>query len=138
VTNSSLAWGSFALRGEPATEPGVAGGVAVLPGRGATWINNEIPHLLLIEITLWVSIAFHSILGSTTRRRASATPSTTLSGQLAVHAPALSGTSGILFIFYHIATLRWQWTFLVPGGAEWSHHFSASTLAAALQGSTDG
>jgi succinate dehydrogenase/fumarate reductase cytochrome b subunit len=44
---------------------------------------------------------------------------------------------GILFIFYHIATLRWQWDFLVPGGAEWSHHFSASTLAAAMKGSTD-
>jgi succinate dehydrogenase / fumarate reductase cytochrome b subunit len=50
----------------------------------------------------------------------------------------LSGYLGFLFIFYHVATLRWGWTFLVPGGTEWSFRYSASTLAAALHGSTAG
>jgi succinate dehydrogenase / fumarate reductase cytochrome b subunit len=45
---------------------------------------------------------------------------------------------GIFYIFYHVATLRWGWTFLIPGGTQWDHKYAASTLAMALQGGGDG
>lgn len=137
VTNSSLFWGKAGLRGEHAELSLADGGVYYFQ-KEVLWINQQVPHLLLIEITLWVSIAFHSILGlyyATTGQRNT------------VHYPhmdnwrytlqRISGYVGIFFIFYHIATLRWGWTFLVPGGAQWSHHYSASTLAAALRGGAD-
>ncbi|MEO1717206.1 MAG: hypothetical protein AAFR76_08855 [Planctomycetota bacterium] len=138
VTNSSLAWGGFALRGKHEDLTKLEGGTAYF-WHEVEWINTSIPHLLLIEISLWASIAFHSILG--------VYYATTGKNNLDRYAyqdnrrykwQRLSGYVGILFIFYHVATLRWQWTFLVPGGAEWNHHFSVSTLAACLRGSYEG
>jgi succinate dehydrogenase / fumarate reductase cytochrome b subunit len=103
------------------------------------WINNEVPHLLLIEITLWVSIAFHSLLGLYYARTGkSNTTRYAYQDNRRYTLQRWSGYIGILFIFYHVATLRWGWTFLVPGGTRWSHDFSASTLVAALQGSKEG
>ncbi|MGP1272815.1 MAG: hypothetical protein ACTS22_05735 [Phycisphaerales bacterium] len=138
TTNSSMAWGGMALRGE---HPGLSlqeGGAAYFYDE-VEYINTQIPHLLLIEITLWAAIAFHSVLGvyyaltgkSNTDRYA-------YQDNRRYKWQRISGYVGILFIFYHVATLRWGWSFLVPGGTQWSHHFSVSTLAAALRGSTDG
>ncbi len=132
TTNSSVLWGAINTR---ADAEGLARGVATFQHEVA-WINN-MPGLLLIEITLWVSIGFHSVLGVVYA----------LSGKPNVRLYAYrdnwrytmqrwTGYIGILFIFYHVATLRWGWSFLVPGGAQWSHHFAASTLADALRGST--
>ena len=134
VTNSSLFWGKAGLRGEHAELSLAEGGVYYFQ-KEVAWINEQVPHLVLIELTLWGSIAFHSLLGlyyATTGKRNT------------VHYPHMdnwryslqrwSGYFGILFIFYHVATLRWGWTFLVPGGAKWSHDFAASTLALALRG----
>lgn len=138
TTNSSLAWGRFALRGE-GEGLSVAEGGAKYFQHEVTWINEQVPHLLLIEIVLWVSIAFHSILGlvyATTGR--SNVKHYSYQDNWRYTLQRLTGYVGILFIFYHVATLRWGWTFLVPEGARWSHNFSASTLAAALQGSTEG
>ncbi len=131
LTNSSVVWGSFALR-HPGPED--LGGVAYF-NEEVAWLNSQIPHLLLVEITLWASIAFHSILGvvyaltgsnNVARYRFAANKRYALQ--------RLSGYVGILFIFYHVATLRWGWTFLVPGGTRWEYQFSASTLALALRG----
>jgi succinate dehydrogenase / fumarate reductase cytochrome b subunit len=137
VTNSSIAWGAFAARGEFAGASVRDGGVAYF-NKEVAWINEQVPHLLFIELTLWVSIAFHSILGV----YYAATGKSNIDrykyqGNWRYNLQRLSGYIGILFIFYHIATLRWGWTFLVPGGAQWSHHFAASTLAAALRGGTE-
>lgn len=138
VTNSSLAWGGFANRGKHEDLTKLEGGAAYF-WHEVEWINTGVPHLLLIEVTLWAAIAFHSILG--------VYYATTGKSNIERYAyqdnkryvwQRISGYVGILFIFYHVATLRWQWTFLVPGGAEWNHHFSVSTLAAALRGSYDG
>ncbi len=137
TTNSSLAWGSFALRGEPAKEAGVLAGGAQYFQEEVHWINTGIPHLLLIEITLWLAIAFHSILGiyyATTGK--GNTKHYAYQDNWRYTLQRLSGYAGILFIFYHVATLRWGWP-IVPGGASWNHHFSASTLAAAMKGSTE-
>lgn len=138
VTNSSIAWGSFALRGEPAKEAGVLAGGAQYFQEEVHWINTGVPHLLLIEITLWLAIAFHSILGVYYARTGKRnTKNYAYQDNWRYTLQRISGYLGIVFVFYHIATLRWQWDWLVPGGADWSHHFSASTLAAAIKGSTE-
>ena len=136
TTNSSLAWGKFGSRGEADNLGLLEGGVHYFQNE-VHWINTQVPHLFLIEITLWVSIAFHSVLGviyATTGRSNARRYAYQDNRRYTLQ--RISGYLGIVFIFYHVATLRWGWEFLVPGGAEWSHHFSASTLAAALRGST--
>lgn len=141
LTNSSILWGKPALRGEYPELSHQEGGVAYF-FKEVKWINEEVPHLLLIEITLWSAIAFHAILGVFYARSGKS--------NLARYAyqdnrryvwQRISGYVGVLFIFYHVATLRWGWSFLIPpfdGSVQWSHHASASTLAAALRGGFDG
>ena len=129
LTNSSLVWGKFGLRGEGAGMDVQDGGTAYFQ-KEVTWINEQIPHLLLIEITLWVSIAFHSILGIYYAKTGKFnTERYGYRGNWRYTLQRVSGYVGILFILYHVATLRWGWTWLVPGGAEWSHQASVSTLA---------
>ncbi|HEX8877154.1 MAG TPA: hypothetical protein VF777_10425 [Phycisphaerales bacterium] len=139
VTNSSAAWGAFALREQlPGVDNLTEKGLAYF-WKEVMWINTQVPHLLLIEITLWASIVFHSVFGvyfalsghSNTRRYS-------YQGNWRYTLQRVSGYIGIVFIFYHVATLRWGWSFLVPGGTKWSSEFAGSTLAAALQGSQNG
>ena len=138
LTNSSILWGKFGLRAEGAGETFVSGGVHYFH-KEVVWINEQVPHLLLIEITLWVSIAFHSILGVVYALTGKAnTARYAYQSNWRYTLQRITGYFGIFFIFYHIATLRWGWTFLVPGGTQWSHNFAASSLAAALQGGTEG
>ena len=129
TTNASIVWGRI-----DAERAGV--------GTFQHEVNfiHSLPALLLIEIfVLWLPIAFHSILGfyyaftgrpNVDRSRYQANRRYVLQ--------RLTGYLGFLFIVYHVATLRWGWTFLVPGGTRWSHEYAASTLAAALQGSPEG
>ena len=138
TTNSSIVWGKAGLRGEYPDLPWAHGGVAYF-WKEVLWINQSIPHLLLIEITLWASLAFHSILGfyyAFTGR--SNTDRYKFNGNWRYRLQRISGYIGFAYIFYHVATLRWGWTFLIPGGTQWSHEFSASTMAAALRGSMEG
>lgn len=138
VTNSSIVWGKSALRGELPEATWTQGGVGYF-WKEVTWINEQIPHLLLVEITLWLSIAFHSILGVVYARSGrSNTANYGYQANWRYRLQRISGYIGILFIFYHVATLRWGWTFLVPGGTQWTQQYSASTLAAALRGATEG
>ena len=137
LTNSSAAWGAFALRDGSHDQSWAMGGAEYF-WHEVRWINTQVPHLLLIEISLWGAIAFHSILGffyaltgsSNTARYA-------YQSNWRYRLQRISGYVGILFIFYHVATLRWGWSFLVPGGTVWSHDFAASTLALSLRGSTE-
>lgn len=133
TTNSSILW-ARALPRDAAkyADPGVA-----TFQHEVEFINN-LPFLILIEITLWVSIAFHSILGFVYAVQGKPnTGAYKFQANWRYTLQRLSGYIGIFFIFYHIATLRWGWTFLVPGGVKWSHHHSASTLAAAIRGGED-
>ena len=138
ITNSSLAWGKLGLRGE---DPGLSfahGGVRYFQEE-VTWINTQVPHLFLIEVTLWASIAFHAILGILYARSGRPNnPRYPYQDNWRYTLQRWSGYLGVLFIFYHVATLRWGWHWLVPGGTEWSSHFATSTLAAALHGSAGG
>ncbi len=133
LTNSSVLWGSVALK-EQAVSGWREGGVAYF-GKEVKWINEEVPHLLLIEVSLWGAIIFHSVLGTyyaltgksnTQRYKYQSNWRYTLQ--------RISGYVGIFFILYHVGTLRWGWTFLVPGGTRWSYPYAASTLAASLRG----
>ena len=138
TTNSSLLWGKWGLRHEGADETIATGGVHYF-WKEVQWINNQIPHLLLIEIGLWLGIAFHAILGVYYARSGrSNTARYSYQANWRYRMQRLSGYVALLYIFYHIATLRWGWTFMVPGGTEWSADFAASSLAAALRGSYDG
>ncbi|MEM1329250.1 MAG: hypothetical protein AAGG07_01685 [Planctomycetota bacterium] len=138
VTNSSLVWGKFGLRADGEGMSLFEGGVTYFL-KEVIWINTQIPHLLLIELSLWGAIGFHSVLGvyyATTGQRN--TERYAYQDNWRYTLQRWSGYIGILFIFYHVATLRWGWTFLVPGGTKWSHHYAGSTLSAAIQGSWEG
>lgn len=134
TTNSSVVWGMLNGAKYEGHHPGV--------GTFQHEVNfiHSIPFLLLIEIFgLWLPIAFHSILGvyyATTGKANNAAYKHQANWRYTLQ--RVSGYVGVLYIFYHVATLRWGWTFLVPGGTRWEAEYAASTLAAALQGSTEG
>ncbi len=71
---------------------------------------HSLPALLILEITIWASIAFHAALGLVY----------TFSGKLNVDRypyqdnwrytlQRITGVLALIFIFLHIATLRWRW-----------------------------
>lgn len=135
TTNSTIAWGG--MNGRAHGDGWFDRAVATFQHE-VEFINN-MPLLLLIEITLWVSIGFHSILGVYYAMGGKANNgSYKYGGNTRYFLQRITGYFGIFFIFYHIATLRWGWTFLVPGGTKWSHEYASSTLAAAMQGGTEG
>jgi succinate dehydrogenase / fumarate reductase cytochrome b subunit len=133
TTNSSIVWGLI---------NGSYGDVHA----GAATFQHEVnfihslPFLILIEIFgLWLPIAFHSLLGiyyATSGKPNNAAYKYQANWRYTLQ--RISGYVGVLFLFYHVATLRWGWSFLVPGGAKWSAEHAGSTLALALQGSAEG
>lgn len=138
LTNSSIVWGQAGLRAESGAEGWRDAGVHYFQ-KEVTWINGQVPHLILIEVALWVSIAFHAIVGVYIARTGrSNVAHYDYRDNWRYTLQRVSGYVGILFIFYHVATLRWGWSWLVPGGAKWSAAYSASTLAAALRGGEAG
>jgi succinate dehydrogenase cytochrome b subunit len=134
TTNSTIAWGGLNSRAHG--EGWMDRAIATFQHE-VEFINN-MPLLLLIEVTLWASIGFHSILGVYYAISGKGnTGNYKYSGNLRYSLQRITGYFGIFFIFYHIATLRWGWTMLVPGGTQWSHEHASSTLAAAMRGSTE-
>ncbi|MDX2147721.1 MAG: succinate dehydrogenase cytochrome b558 subunit [Planctomycetota bacterium] len=138
TTNSSLVWGALDARHRTAVgEGGHAGAYAF---QHEVNFIHSIPFLLLIEIFgLWLPIAFHSVLGfyyAFTGKGNARHYNYQANWRYTLQ--RISGYVGFFFILYHVATLRWGWTFLIPGGTKWSAEYAASTLGAALQGSTDG
>lgn len=143
TTNSTILWGALNGRGGQHIEA-PAGASAAFANRVGTFGDevtfiNGLPFLLIIEVTLWASIAFHAVLGVYYARTGrSNTERYPHQDNWRYTLQRWTGYIAIFFIFYHVATLRWGWSWLVPGGTEWSHEFAASTAAAAIQGSTDG
>jgi succinate dehydrogenase / fumarate reductase cytochrome b subunit len=87
---------------------------------------------------LWLPIAFHSVLGWYYANSSSDnTNRYPFNGNWRYRLQRISGYVGVFFILYHVATLRWGLTWLVPGGTEWSAEAAASTTAAVLRGSFD-
>ena len=129
TTNSSIVWGLINGAGAPGH------GGAYTFQHEVNFIHS-LPALILIEVFgLWLPIAFHSILGvyyATTGKSNVAHYGYQDNWRYTLQ--RVSGYLGVLFIFYHVATLRWGWTFLVPGGTKWSADYAASTMAMALRG----
>lgn len=135
TTNASSVWGAINMD---------KGGTPV--DRGVATFQHEVnfihslPALVLMEIfVLWIPILFHSIFGFYIARTGrSNTGEYRYGGNVRYTLQRLSGYLGFLFVIYHVATLRWGWTFLIPGGTKWSYAYASSTMAQILQGSDAG
>ncbi len=137
TTNSTIAWGGLNGRVDQEGFGWMDRAIATFQHE-VSFINN-MPLLLLIEATLWAAIGFHSILGVYYAMSGKGnTGSYKYGGNFRYALQRTTGYLGIFFIFYHVATLRWGWTWLIPGDAVWSHEAASSTFAAALRGSTEG
>ena len=134
LTNASIVWGRFDSR-----EAAYAHAGAAVYQKEVNFIHN-LPFLLLIEVFgLWLPILFHSALGVVYAMSGKTNNSRyAYQDNWRYTLQRISGYVGVLFIFYHLATLRWGWTFLIPGGTKWSAEFAGSTMALALQGSKEG
>lgn len=126
TTNSSILWGEINKDGGAATFQ-----------HEVNFIHS-LPALLLIEIFgLWLPIAFHSVLGIIyTFGGKPNTLGYTYPDNWRYTMQRVSGWVGIIFIFFHVATLRWGWTWL-PFASGFDAHAAASTTAIALRGGGD-
>lgn len=146
TTNSTILWGAINGRATHAMDPDFVEGVGQTTARQVgtfqdevRFINESVPFLALIEITLWLAIGFHAILGIYYARTGKTnTKNYEYQGNWRYTLQRISGYVGIFFILYHIATLRWGWDFLVPGRTKWDYEYASSTLAMALKGSETG
>lgn len=74
---------------------------------------HSMPALLAIEVSLWLSIGFHAALGfyyTFTGRVNNRTYN--YGGNWRYTLQRVTGMIALVFIFLHIATLRWGWNFL--------------------------
>lgn len=145
LTNSSIAWGIINARGAEGVGDETLADVGAFTARGVGTFQhevsfiNELPFLIFIEITLWVSIAFHAIVGVWIAKTGkSNTARYSYQDNWRYSLQRWTGYIAIFYIFYHVATLRWGWTFMMPGGEKWTHTNSASTLSMALRGQLSG
>lgn len=134
LTNGSIVWGLI----NAGDWKGVHAGAATFQHE-VNFIHS-LPALVLIEVLgLWLPLLFHTVLGLIYASRARYNNARyTYQSNWRYTLQRISGYVGVLFIFYHVATLRWGWKFLIPGGTEWSAEYAAATLAQALQGSETG
>ena len=73
---------------------------------------HSLPALLLIEIFgLWLPLAFHAVLGVYFARTGHSNVSVRVPVQLAIQLAAITGYVAFVFIFMHVASLRWGWSF---------------------------
>ena len=88
------------------------------PDQGETFQHevdfiHSIPGLLIIEMTLWGAIAFHAIVGIWITVTGRSNVSKYLYGDnLRYTLQRWTGIIALIFIFLHIATLRWRWPVL--------------------------
>lgn len=145
LTNASVAWGAVNSRGSQHVSPETIEQVGEITARqvgtfqhDVTFINN-MPFLILIEVSLWLGIGFHAILGVYYARTGKSNTSRyAYQDNRRYGLQRLTGYIAIFYIFYHVATLRWGWTFLSPTDTAWSHEQAASTFSLALRGDTSG
>jgi len=126
TTNSSVVWAEALGRDGAATFQHEVDFIHSMPG------------LILIEIFgLWLPIFFHSIFGFyyafSGRSNAASYP---YGGSWRYTLQRLTGYVGFIFIFFHIATLRWGWDIPFSGGFD--AHAAASSTALALRGGAEG
>jgi succinate dehydrogenase / fumarate reductase cytochrome b subunit len=133
TTNSSIVWGEvFNARKYESLGAGSAG---VATFQHEVNFIHDLPALIFIEIfVLWLPIAYHAILGVYFARSGrSNTERYGYQGNWRYAMQRLSGYIGVLFLFMHISSLRWGWSYggLMPS---FDAHHAASTTALHLQG----
>jgi len=83
---------------------------------------HSMPALLFIEITLWGSIGFHAVLGFWyTFTGKSNVRSYRYKGNYRYLLQRITGILALIFIFLHIATLRWRWDMFGWFTPFWAH-----------------
>lgn len=130
TTNASIVWGM--VKGD-AYSGNHAG--AVTFQHEVNFIHS-MPGLLLVEIFgLWLPIAFHAVLGVYYATKGkSNVGSYTRQNNWRYTFQRLTAWLGLFFIVWHVATLRWGWTFLLPEATRWDAEYAGSTLAAIFRG----
>jgi succinate dehydrogenase / fumarate reductase, cytochrome b subunit len=109
---------------------------------------HSLPTLLILEISIWGGIGFHAALGlvytfaDNNKFGVSESSRYKYTNSWRYTLQRVTGILALIFIFLHVATLRWRWNF----GGWFTPFFVASpidgrplvaaTTAAALQGST--
>ena len=133
TTNSSIVWGE-ALNARKYAEYG-EGSAGIATFQHEVDFIHDLPALIFIEIfVLWLPIAYHAILGVYFAR--SGRSNLERYGYQANRRYSLqriTGYVGVVFIFLHVSSLRWGWTYggLMPG---FDADHASSTTAAHLQG----
>lgn len=126
VTNASIAWGALGKSEH--------GNAAVETFQHEVNFIHSLPGLLLVEIlVLWLPIAFHAGVGMWFARTGRGNLRRyTWSDNFRYSLQRWSGYIGVLFIFAHVSSLRWGWTYggLLP---TFDGHHAASSMAAHLQ-----
>jgi succinate dehydrogenase / fumarate reductase cytochrome b subunit len=133
TTNSSIVWGEV-FNAKKYAELG-AGSAGVATFQHEVNFIHDLPALIFIEIfVLWLPIAYHSILGVYFARSGRAnTERYSYQANWRYTFQRVSGYIGVLFLFMHISSLRWGWTFggIMPS---FDADNAASSTALHLQG----
>jgi len=133
TTNSSIIWGD-ALNAKKYADLG-AGGAGVATFQHEVDFIHDLPALIFVEIfVLWLPIAYHAILGVYFARSGKTnTERYSYQGNWRYTAQRVTGYIGVLFIFMHISSLRWGWTYwgLMPS---FDADAASSTTAIHMQG----
>lgn len=96
-TNAQMIWGQDALTGE---------------GEFQHEVNfiHSMPFLLFVEISLWGAIGFHAVLGLWyTFSGKSNVNHYSYGANIRYTLQRVTGIIALVFIFLHVATLRWRW-----------------------------
>lgn len=133
TTNSSIVWGEVFNAKKYAEFGADSAGVATFQHE----VNfiHDLPALIFIEIfVLWLPIAYHSILGVYFARSGrSNTDRYGYQDNWRYTMQRATGYLGVLFLFMHISSLRWGWTYggIMPS---FDADNAASSTALHLQG----
>lgn len=115
TTNSSIVWGSTLNKGKfgdvVAQYGSEAAGVATF--QHEVDFIHDLPALVFIEIfVLWLPIAFHAILGVYFARTGKSNVDRyAYQGNYRYWLQRMTGYVGVAFIFAHVSSLRWGWTY---------------------------
>ncbi len=133
TTNSSIVWGQV-FNAKKYAELG-EGSAGVATFQHEVNFIHDLPALIFIEIfVLWLPIAYHSILGISFARSGRAnTDRYAYQGNWRYTMQRATGYLGVLFLFMHISSLRWGWTYggIMPS---FDADNAASSTAIHLQG----
>ncbi len=139
ATNSSIVWGT-ALNGSKFAPMGIdRSGAGVATFQHEVDFIHGLPFLVFIEIfVLWLPLAFHALFGVYYAKTGKPNVDRyRYQDNIRYSLQRVTGYIGFLFIFLHVSSLRWGWTYggLLP---TFEAHHAASSTAAHLQSGTTG